>query len=102
MADSSKGSMPSEDEIRQILAQMMKESPFLQPAGSVDNAQSLMLLPFKVMRRHLESAMLRQLEIACGICLKNATELDRSFMTHVEKFEEAIKAELEEFYGTWQ
>lgn len=75
----------------------------LQPAGAgIDNSQLLMLLPFEMMRQHLESVILRQFEIACGIYSKHAEELDNAFMKHVDKFEVTVRAELEEIYSTWQ
>jgi hypothetical protein len=60
------------------------------PMDSGDNLQALMLLPFDVMRQYLELVMVRQLEKATGIYSKQAEELDRAFMTHVDNFEVAL------------
>lgn len=62
----------------------------------------LMLLPFEMMRQHLESVMLRQFEIAFGIYSKQAEELDNAFMMHVDKFEVTVRTKLEEIYSSWQ
>jgi len=73
-----------------------------QPAEvGVDNAQ-LLMLPLEMMRQHLESVILRQLESACGIYSKHAEGLDNAFMKHVDKFEVTARAELEKIYSTWQ
>ena len=65
-----------------------------QPAG-VDNAQTLILLPFEIMRQHLESVMYQQLETATRIYAKQAEELDHAFKTHIDKFETTVKTRLE-------
>ena len=62
-----------------------------QPVVGVDNAQALMLLPFEIMRQHLESAMFRQLETASRIYTRQAEELNNTFMTHIDKFEMTVK-----------
>jgi hypothetical protein len=54
-----------------------------------------MLLPFELLLKHMESAVLREFEIAFRISSKNARELDDAFMVHINKFEEAIRAEFE-------
>ena len=64
---------------RQRLAQHFAE-------GGLDNPRSLMLAPFEVIRMQLEAIMLREWEIACGICTKSAKELDDVYLGHVEKF----------------
>ena len=48
--------------------------------AGVNNAQLLMLLPFEMMRQHLESVILRQLESAFGICSKRAEEMDNALV----------------------
>ena len=62
-----------------------------QPVVGVDNAQALMLLPFEIMRQHLEAVMCRQLEAATKIYTRQAEELDNAFMTHINKFEMTVK-----------
>lgn len=52
-------------------------------AGLTD-AQQLMLLPFDLMRQHLESVMLQQLEIATGLYVKQVEEFENAFMTYVD------------------
>ena len=48
-------------------------------------SQQLMLLPFELMRQHLEDVMLRQLEIATGIYYKQADEFENAFMAYVDR-----------------
>ena len=62
-----------------------------QPAAGVDNAQTLMMLPFEIMRQHLESVMRLQLETATRIYARQAEELDNAFKTHIDKFEVTVK-----------
>jgi hypothetical protein len=56
----------------------------LEGAGLTD-AQQLMLLPLEMMRQHLESVMLRQLEIATGLYSKQAGEFENAFLAHVDR-----------------
>ncbi|MFC2069337.1 hypothetical protein ACFLTP_10090 [Chloroflexota bacterium] len=74
-----------------------QQAPQLAEAG-VDNAQLLMMLPFEMMRQHLESVILRQFEIAFGIYSKQADELDNTSMTHIYEFEVTLRAKLEKIY----
>ena len=62
-----------------------------QPVIGVDSAQTLMLLPFEIMRQRLEAVMLRQLETATRIYARRAEELNNTFMTHIDKFEMTVK-----------
>ena len=62
-----------------------------QPMVGVENAQTLILLPFEIMRQHLESVMFRQLEAATKIYTRQAEELDNAFTTHINKFEMTVK-----------
>ena len=48
-------------------------------------SQQLMLLPFELMRQHLEDVMLQQLEIATGIYYKQAEEFENAFLAHVDR-----------------
>ena len=57
-----------------------------QTAVGIDDAQALMLLPFEIMRQHLESVMCQQLETATRIYARQAEELNNTFMTHIDKF----------------
>ena len=67
--------------------QQITEQPSV--AGIAD-VQTLVLLPFEIMRQRLESVMLRQLEIATGICSKQAEEFDNAFNSCVGNFEVAL------------
>ena len=62
-----------------------------QPVIGIDNTQTLMLLPFEIMRQQLEAVMFRQLETATRIYARQAEELDNAFMTHINKFEMTVK-----------
>ena len=55
----------------------------LTTAG-VPDAQQLMLLPFEMMRQHLESVMLQQLEIATGLYVKQAEEFENAIIAYVD------------------
>ena len=48
-------------------------------------SQQLMLLPFELMRQHLEDVMLQQLEIATGIYYKQADEFENAFTTYIDR-----------------
>ena len=65
----------------------------------ISPTQQLMALPFEMMRQYLESMMVQQLEIATALYTRQAEELDNVFMTHVDKFEAAINAQLEKVSG---
>ena len=71
-----------------------------QQSAEMSAGNTLLLLPFEMMRQYLESVMLQQLEIAAGLYFKQAKEMDNAFMTHVDKFEVTIKTELEKYYST--
>jgi len=73
-----------------------------QPVVGVDNAQALMLLPFEIMRQHMESVMFRQLEVVVGLYSKQAEELDNAVMMHVNKFEATVRTNLEKNTSTRQ
>jgi hypothetical protein len=48
-------------------------------------SQQLMLLPFELMRQHLEDVILQQLEIATGLYFKQADEFKNVFTTYVDQ-----------------
>jgi len=73
-----------------------------QPVAGLDDCQTMMLLPFEIMRQHMESAILQQLEIATGIYSKQATELDNAFMEHIDKFERTATLVSKMFPGARQ
>lgn len=55
----------------------------LTTAG-VPDTQQLMLLPFEMMRQHMEDVMLQQLEIATGLYLKQAKEFENAFIAYID------------------
>ena len=62
--------------------------PVLTPEEvSLPDTQQLMLLPFEMMRQHLEDVMLQQLKIATGIYYEHADEFENAFMRHINEFE---------------
>jgi len=61
-----------------------------QPVTGIDDAQTMLLLPFEIMRQYMESVLLQQFEIATGIYSKQAKELDNAFMSHIDKFDRTV------------
>ena len=63
------------------------------PSGANINEiiTQMKLAPFEIMRMQLEAIILREWEIACGICTKHAKELDDVYLGHVEKFEGTVR-----------
>ena len=79
MDDSRKGLIPSGDNLNEIIAQMM-------------------LTPLVMMCTKMEAIMLRELEIAHGICTKHAEELDDVYLGHVERFKSTIRNTVDRIY----
>ena len=73
-----------------------------QPVTGIDDAQTMLLLPFEIMRQYMESVLLQQFEIATGIYSKQATELDNAFMEHIDKFERTATLVSKMFPGARQ
>ena len=87
---------------RQVNVQTEYPRQVLQLVNSMPiNTQELLLLPFQLLLRHLEAAILHELELACRISSDSAMELDNAFKVHIEKFMGAISAEFERFYYSW-
>jgi len=80
---------------RQRLAQHLVEI-------GVDDPRLLVLAPFEVLQTVLRAIMLRELEIARGICAKSAKELDDVYLGHVEKFKGTARNTVDRIYESGQ
>ncbi len=80
---------------RQQLAQRFAEVGF-------DDPRSLMLAPFEIMRIQMEAIMLREWDIARGICTKSAKKADDVYLGNVERLEGTVKNTVDRIYKSEQ
>lgn len=73
-------------------APQMSESTLLTPQ------QLLLLLPFELLLKHFEGAILNEYEVARGLYSESARGLDNAFMKHVDEFKVTVRATLEKLY----
>jgi len=83
---------------RNTMNHLSSSSP--PPSGNSLNEiiAQMKLAPFEVMRMQLEAIILREWEIACGICTKHAKEVDDVYLGHVEKFKGTVRNTVDKFF----
>ena len=70
--------------------------------AGLDDPQQLTLVPFEIMRIQLRAIILREWEIACGICASHAKEVDDVYLGHVEKFRDTVRNTVDRIYESEQ
>lgn len=65
---------------------------------ALDDPRLLPLAPLEIMRMQLEAIMLREFEIARGICIKHAKEADDVYLGHVERFKGTFRNTVDRIY----
>lgn len=80
---SSSSPPPSGDDLNEVMTQMM-------------------MAPFEIMRMQLEAIILREWEIAHGICILRAKEADDVYLGHVEKYKGTARNTMNRIYKSEQ
>lgn len=73
----------------QSLAEYLSKSTFVIP---------LPFIPLEIMRIKLETVILREFDIACGIYSEHTRKLEETFMTHVNKFDRQLMITVDKIY----
>lgn len=64
----------------------------------LDDPRMLMLAPLVMMCMQLEAIILREREIARGICTKHAKKMDDVYLGHVERFKGTARNTVDKFF----